>query len=122
MIVFAFPKEIKIQWEQDDHDKTNERNGINQWSVYITSTYFINKIFNKWIGKVLLPQLFLYVPLPVRNRAITPAIPDPQDKPAGSRYTNRNKVSFSQARKDPCEEVETDDRQMKKSVKKVEGL
>ena len=57
------------------------------------------------MGTVFIPQAFPYYPMPVGTKAITPSIPNAQEKPGEGGERKSNQMQFSCLRKNPADNI-----------------
>lgn len=67
-------------------------------------------------------QFFPHLPVPVRKRTITIAIPDTKDKPGTEGQKNHYQINQSCFSPDPGEEIKNNQHGMKNEEKEVGGL
>ena len=74
-------KKIQEHSKNYHNQEGDECGHVHDSGVNVFSADLVRVIFYKGIGKICFAQFFFHLPLPVRNRAVAPAKPDPKNKP-----------------------------------------
>lgn len=72
------------------------------------------------MGKVFIPQPFPYYPMPVGTKAITPTIPNAQEKPGESSEGKSNQMKLSCLWKNPADNIKQRKYCMKNKEENIE--
>jgi len=102
-------KKIEINRKYSCKSKTDSRQPIDKFRIYIASGNSISKIFDKRGRKIMFAEPFFYLPLPVSDRTIADTIPYTKQQPATSCYTNNGKMGFPGFGPYPAQQVKSDD-------------